>query len=108
VTKTLEQRAQEANKKFKEEYGPILHDFGYSLHNIVSTVGTQEYENGNILPARQGRRPCIVANLSPLMDVAMRSLEDIREFTIKPEFKGFKVYVEGNDGRKKKDDTLVV
>lgn len=108
MAKTLEQKAQEANSRFKEEYGPILHDFGYLLHNIVSTVGAQEYGNGRIVPIRQGRRPCIVANLSPLMDVAMRSLEDIRQFTIKPEFEGFRVYVEGSDGINKKEDPFTL
>lgn len=100
---TLEQKAAEANKRFGETYRETLQDFGYYMHNFVSMVGVQEYGNGRILPEAEGKKPCIVACLSPLMDTAMRRLEDIRQFTIKPEFEGFKVYVEGSDGIKEDD-----
>ncbi len=104
---TLEQKAEEANRQFAESFRGQIESWGYSFHSYVSNIRSEEMKAGRYLPEKEGNKPCIVADLTSAYTKPLMRMETVRAFfKIFNEYKGIKVYIEGDDIRKKKTHLL--
>lgn len=109
MKQTLEQKAEESRLRFEQQYKETLQAHGYYLYSHLSYVGMEFPGNCIVMPKPEERDNfCIVAHLTPVFDTALIDLDYMKRFTIKPEFEGLKVYVEGSDRKKKKEDPFTL
>jgi len=108
MAETLEQKAEEANERFADKFRKEIEARGYSFHSYVSDIRAQEMKAGRFLSEKESA-PCLVVSLNSIYSKPLMRIETVKAFfNIFNPFEGLKVYVEGSDREKKKEDPFIL